>query len=153
MARASASLPDLASRPLGGGVVARQRRVLRRADNLVDAGARRRSTPRTFGAKGQVYDGWETRRRRERRATTTAIVRLGAPGVVRGVVVDTAFFTGNYPPRRVGRGLPASTATRRPAELADARLGRRWCRARRCTGDTPQPVPGRRRPRRSPTCG
>ena len=27
------------------------------------------------------------------------IVRLGAPGVVRGVVVDTAYFTGNYPPR------------------------------------------------------
>ena len=28
-----------------------------------------------------------------------AIVRLGAPGIVAGVVVDTAFFTGNYPPR------------------------------------------------------
>jgi allantoicase len=26
-------------------------------------------------------------------------VRLGAPGVVSGVVVDTAYFTGNYPPR------------------------------------------------------
>jgi allantoicase len=25
------------------------------------------------------------------------IVRLGVPGVVRAVVVDTAFFTGNYP--------------------------------------------------------
>ena len=28
-----------------------------------------------------------------------AVVRLGAPGIVAGVVVDTAFFTGNYPPR------------------------------------------------------
>jgi allantoicase len=26
------------------------------------------------------------------------MVRLGAPGLVRGVVIDTAFFTGNYPP-------------------------------------------------------
>jgi allantoicase len=26
------------------------------------------------------------------------MVRLGVPGIVRGIVVDTAFFTGNYPP-------------------------------------------------------
>src|SRR5207253_6093765 len=52
----------------------------------------------TFGHKGQVYDGWETRRRREP-GHDWAIVRLGAPGVIRGVVVDTAFFTGNYPER------------------------------------------------------
>jgi allantoicase len=44
-----------------------------------------------------VYDGWETRRRREP-GHDWAIVRLGLPGVVRGVVVDTAFFKGNYPP-------------------------------------------------------
>lgn len=48
-------------------------------------------------AKGKVYDGWETRRRREP-GHDHAIVRLGAPGVVRGVVIDTAWFTGNYPP-------------------------------------------------------
>ena len=44
-----------------------------------------------------MYDGWETRRRREP-GHDWAIVRLGVPGVVRGVVVDTAYFTGNYPP-------------------------------------------------------
>ncbi len=53
--------------------------------------------PATFGHKGQVYDGWETRRRRVA-GTDEAIVRLGVPGVVRGVVVDTAWFKGNYPP-------------------------------------------------------
>jgi allantoicase len=53
--------------------------------------------PATFGHKGQIYDGWETRRRRED-GVDQAVVRLGLPGVVRGVVVDTAFFTGNYPP-------------------------------------------------------
>ena len=69
--------------------------------------------PRTFGAKGQVYDGWETRRRRDARATTGPIVRLGAPGVVRGVVVDTAFFTGNYPPHASVEGCGVDGLSRR----------------------------------------
>jgi allantoicase len=51
----------------------------------------------TFGPKGQVYDGWETRRRREP-GDDQAVIRLGLAGVIAGVVVDTAFFTGNYPP-------------------------------------------------------
>jgi allantoicase len=51
-----------------------------------------------FGHRGKEYDGWETRRRRSP-GSDWAIVRLGAPGIVAGVVVDTAFFTGNYPPR------------------------------------------------------
>ena len=57
--------------------------------------------PATFGHKGQVYDGWETRRRRGTTADSrdSVIVRLGVPGLVRGVVVDTAWFTGNYPPQ------------------------------------------------------
>ncbi|QLH20169.1 hypothetical protein HYQ63_05505 [Streptomyces sp. Rer75] len=45
-------------------------------------------------------DGWETRRRRpefEDGDHDWAIVRLGTPGVIHGVVVDTAHFTGNYP--------------------------------------------------------
>ncbi|MCW2685129.1 MAG: allantoicase [Mycobacterium sp.] len=57
--------------------------------------------PSTFGHKGQVYDGWETRRRRGATPDScdSAIVRLGVAGIVRGVVVDTAWFTGNYPPQ------------------------------------------------------
>jgi len=50
-----------------------------------------------FGHKGKVYDGWETRRRRED-GHDWAIVRLGVPGVVRGVDIDTSWFKGNYPP-------------------------------------------------------
>jgi allantoicase len=62
-------------------------------------------TPETYGHKGQVYDGWESRRRRANGASHSgadhdwAIVRLGAPGVIHAVVVDTAFFTGNFPER------------------------------------------------------
>jgi allantoicase len=89
-------LPDLAGRALGGGVVAASDELFAAADNLVSTEPPR-FEPRTFGPKGQVYDGWETRRRREP-GYDHAIVRLGAPGIVRGVVVDTAFFTGNYPP-------------------------------------------------------
>ena len=90
------ALPDLASRALGGGVVYANDELFAAADNLVTAEPPG-FTPRTFGPKGQVYDGWETRRRREP-GHDHAIVRLGAPGVIRGVVIDTAFFTGNYPP-------------------------------------------------------
>jgi allantoicase len=90
------SLPDLASRRLGGGVVAANDELFAAADNLVTAEPPV-FAPHTFGSKGQVYDGWETRRSRTP-GHDWAIVRLGAAGVVRGVVVDTAFFTGNYPP-------------------------------------------------------
>lgn len=44
-----------------------------------------------------MYDGWETRRRRQE-GVDQAIVRLGVPGVIYGVVVDTSWFVGNYPP-------------------------------------------------------
>ena len=69
-----------------------------------------------FGHKGKVYDGWETRRRREA-GHDWAIVRLGVPGVVHGVVVDTAWFKGNYPPyvsveATQHRGLPVGRGAR-----------------------------------------
>jgi allantoicase len=90
------SLPDLASRALGGGVVACNDEFFAPADSLVSPSPAE-FTPKTFGAKGQVYDGWETRRRRSP-GHDWAVVRLGAPGIVRGLVVDTAWFTGNFPP-------------------------------------------------------
>ena len=68
-------------------------------ENLIKPGPAEHR-PATFGHKGQVYDGWETRRRRGVTAEShdSAVIRLGVPAVVRGVVVDTAWFTGNYPP-------------------------------------------------------
>jgi len=89
-------LPDLASRRLGGSVVYANDELFAERENLIKPEAPAYSTY-TFGHKGQVYDGWETRRRREP-GHDFAIVRLGVAGVVRGVVVDTAFFKGNYPP-------------------------------------------------------
>jgi len=46
--------------------------------------------------RGKWMDGWESRRKRTP-GHDFAIVRLGARGVVRGVVADTSFFRGNYP--------------------------------------------------------
>lgn len=90
-------LPDLASRTNGGSVIAASDESFADKENLIKPG-RPEFHPHTFGAKGQVYDGWETRRRRTP-GHDWALVRLGLPGVIRGIVVDTAHFTGNYPPR------------------------------------------------------
>lgn len=94
-------LPDLLR--LRGSVVAASDEFFGEKENLVKASAPV-FTPMSFGPRGQVYDGWETRRRRgpggalpDADVRDWVIVRLGVPGVVRGVVVDTAFFTGNYP--------------------------------------------------------
>jgi allantoicase len=94
-------LPDLLR--LRGSVVAASDEFFAAKENLVKPGAPV-FVPETYGAKGQVYDGWETRRRRgpggtlpERTARDWVIVRLGVPGVIRSIVVDTAFFTGNFP--------------------------------------------------------
>ncbi|MCK2220768.1 allantoicase [Actinomadura sp. ATCC 31491] len=89
-------LPDLALRTHGGAVVAASDESFAEKESLIRPG-RPGFRAGTFGPKGQVYDGWETRRRRAP-GHDWALVRLGVPGVIRGVVVDTAWFTGNYPP-------------------------------------------------------
>ncbi|MFI6477953.1 allantoicase [Nonomuraea sp. NPDC050663] len=90
------SLPDLALRGHGGAVIAANDESFAERESLIRPG-RPAFQAETFGNKGQVYDGWETRRRREP-GHDWAIVRLGLPGVIRGIVIDTAWFKGNYPP-------------------------------------------------------
>jgi allantoicase len=109
--------PDLAGRLLGASVMCANDELFADRENLIKPGDPVFS-PRTFGNKGQIMDGWETRRRREP-GCDTAIVRLGCAGVVRRVVVDTSYFTGNYPPEVSveacgAEGFPS------PAELAAA---------------------------------
>ena len=50
-----------------------------------------------FDDFGKWMDGWETRRRRNG-GYDHAIVKLGLPGEIKGVDIDTTHFTGNYPP-------------------------------------------------------
>jgi allantoicase len=108
-------LPDLAVRTLGGSVVYANDELYAERENLITA-APAVFAPATFGLKGQVYDGWETRRRREP-GHDHAIVRLGAAGIIHGVVVDTSFFTGNYPPE-VSVEATGAEGFPSPADLA-----------------------------------
>lgn len=41
-------------------------------------------------------DGWETKRRRDK-YNDWAVIKLGVPGTIRKVILDTAHFKGNYP--------------------------------------------------------
>lgn len=90
-------LPDVASRSLGGSVVFANDELFAARENLINPWPPVHD-PEAFGPRGKVYDGWETRRRREP-GDDVAIVRLGVPAVVHGLVVDTSYFSGNYPPR------------------------------------------------------
>ncbi|MET9047733.1 allantoicase [Streptomyces sp. NPDC004362] len=96
---------DLADRRLGAGVIAADDEFFAQRENLL-VPERAEFDPGHFGHKGKVMDGWETRRRRGTSAGHPwpaeqdhdwALVRLGAPGVVRGIVIDTAHFRGNHP--------------------------------------------------------
>lgn len=53
--------------------------------------------PGKYDDHGKWMDGWETRRRRTA-GYDYCIVKLGVPGIVKGVDIDTSYFTGNYPP-------------------------------------------------------
>lgn len=96
---------DLADRRLGAGVLAANDEFFAQRENLL-VPEPAEFDPEHFGHKGKIMDGWETRRRRGASAGHPwptaedhdwALVRLGAPGVIRGIVVDTAHFRGNYP--------------------------------------------------------
>ncbi|MDC0226974.1 allantoicase [Alphaproteobacteria bacterium] len=46
---------------------------------------------------GKWMDGWESKRRRDG-GNDWAIIKLGSPGIISKVEVDTSYFTGNFPP-------------------------------------------------------
>lgn len=117
--------PDLANRALAGSVIWASDESFAERENLI-AAHEPTFDPLEFGNKGKVYDGWETRRRRhdEIGGRDSAIVRLGVPGLVRGVVVDTAWFTGNYPTHIAVWGLTCDEYL--PAEEIAALPKDRW---------------------------
>ncbi len=86
---------DLAAERLGGRVLAANDEFFAPKENLLKA-----SAPVWIEDKytdvGKWMDGWETRRRRTP-GYDWCIVKLGLPGVIHGVVVDTSHFKGNFP--------------------------------------------------------
>jgi allantoicase len=88
-------LPDLAAERFGGAVVAANDEFFAPKESLIKPSAPEWREG-VYTERGKWMDGWETRRRRSP-GHDWAIVRLGLPGVVRGIVIDTSFFTGNFP--------------------------------------------------------
>jgi allantoicase len=88
-------LADLVAERLGGAVLAANDEFFAPKENLLEE-----SKPifieGKFTDRGKWMDGWETRRRRTP-GYDWCTIRLGLPGILRGVVVDTSFFKGNYP--------------------------------------------------------
>jgi allantoicase len=88
-------LVDLAQERLGGAVLAASDEFFAPKENLLKA-----SQPIFIEGKytdlGKWMDGWESRRRRTP-GFDWCLIRLGLAGRVRGIVVDTAHFKGNYP--------------------------------------------------------
>ncbi|HEU4727396.1 MAG TPA: allantoicase [Kofleriaceae bacterium] len=107
-------LPDLACDAVGGAALACNDEFFAEKENLLREHAAVWKD-HVYTDRGKWMDGWETRRRRPSSPGGSGglggsgghpspdgdhdwcIVRLGMPGVIRGVVVDTAFFRGNYP--------------------------------------------------------
>ena len=110
-------LIDLASEKLGGAVLSANDDFFAPKENLLKA-----SAPVFIEGKytdrGKWMDGWESRRRRTP-GFDWCIIRLGLSGIVRGVVVDTSFFRGNFPEHC---SLEAATLDGLPtdSELIDA---------------------------------
>lgn len=86
---------DLASERLGGSVLYANDDFFAEKENLLKP-SKALWKEHEYTDRGKWMDGWESRRKRVS-GFDFAIIRLGLPGVVRGVVVDTAFFRGNYP--------------------------------------------------------
>ena len=83
-------------------------------------------TPGNMIAPGKginMGDGWETRRRREP-GHDWAVLALAHPGVIDEIIVDTAYFKGNYPDRCYiqAANVPAGTSDEAIAKQAESWL-------------------------------
>lgn len=89
-------LPNLASSSLGSEIIFATDEWFAAAENMIsDAEAVWKED--LFTPFGKWMDGWESRRRRTE-GHDWCIVKLGVPGIIKAIEVDTGFFTGNYSP-------------------------------------------------------
>lgn len=88
-------LIDVATERLGGMALRANDEFFAPKEDLLKASAPEWREG-VYTDRGKWMDGWETRRRRTP-GHDWCVIRLGIPAVIRGVVVDTSFFRGNYP--------------------------------------------------------
>ena len=115
-------LIDLASARLGGQALAANDEFFAPRHNLLKPGPVVFIADK-FTSRGKWMDGWETRRRRTP-GHDWVVVKLGLRGSLCGVVVDTRYFTGNYPEHcsieacdAAGRPTPATLARMKWTEV------------------------------------
>ena len=116
-------LIDLAAVRVGGAAILANDEFFAPKENLLRATAPEWREG-VYTERGKWMDGWETRRRRTP-GHDWCIVRLGIPGLVRGIVVDTSFFRGNYP-ESCSIDACAVDGTPDPARLIDNSLDAAW---------------------------
>ncbi len=95
-AGAPPGLVDLAAERLGGKVLLANDEFFAEKENLIKPG-RGIFIPDKYTDRGKWMDGWETRRRRTP-GHDWCIIRLGLPGAIRTIDIDTNYFLGNHPP-------------------------------------------------------
>src|SRR5277367_6223439 len=88
-------LADLVSERLGGRVIDANDDFFAPKENLL-----KESKPifieGKYTSRGKWMDGWESRRKRTP-GHDWCIIRLGLPGIIRAIDVNTAHFLGNFP--------------------------------------------------------
>jgi allantoicase len=87
---------DLASEKIGGQVLYCTDDFFAEKENLIKEG-RGIFIADKYTDRGKWMDGWESRRKRTP-GHDWAIVKLGAPGTIKGFDIDTNHFLGNHPP-------------------------------------------------------
>lgn len=95
-APAFTGLIDLVSERLGGLPIVASDEFFAEKENLVKPG-RGVFIPEKYTDRGKWMDGWESRRKRVD-GHDWCVVRMGLPGLVKGLDIDTNFFLGNHPP-------------------------------------------------------
>ncbi len=114
-ARASFNgLIDLASATLGGEALATSDDFFASAQSMLAPGPAV-FVPGKYTERGKWMDGWESRRKRGP-GHDYCLVRLGVPGEVLALDIDTAHFIGNHPAFASVEGTLAATGAS-PAEV------------------------------------
>ena len=96
-------LVDLAAGELGGRALGCSDDFFAGMENLVKPG-RGVFLPDKYTERGKWMDGWESRRKRGP-GHDWCILKLGAPGIIRGLDIDTHHFLGNHPPYASVEGI------------------------------------------------